>query len=222
MDGQRRIAGILSPIFQKVAKDRRPDSAARSSTTFRTRLHSCSAFGKVLSSNPIRSEAKGTKNMTEPKKWTPDPELDLVLERVIDVPPEKVWAAWTEPKHVVNWFTPYPWKTTLCEIDLRPGGKMRADMQGPNGESQSVTGCYLEVIPNRRLTWTDALLPNFRPSPKPFFTGVIEIEPHGTGTKYTATAIHGNVEARKQHEQMGFREGWGKALDQLVEYAKTM
>ena len=48
-----------------------------------------------------------------------DPELDLVLERVVDVRPELVWQAWTRPEHIVNWFTPDPWKTIACEIDLR-------------------------------------------------------------------------------------------------------
>jgi uncharacterized protein YndB with AHSA1/START domain len=30
--------------------------------------------------------------------FTPDPALDLVLERTIPVPPERVWAAWTQPE----------------------------------------------------------------------------------------------------------------------------
>ena len=51
-----------------------------------------------------------------------DPRLDLLLERVVDVPPDLVWTAWTVPAHVKKWFTPAPWKTVECEIDLRPGG----------------------------------------------------------------------------------------------------
>ena len=47
------------------------------------------------------------------------------------------------------------------------------------------------------------------------------MEPKGKGTKYTAYAIHGNEEARKQHEEMGFHQGWGKAWDQLVELLKS-
>jgi uncharacterized protein YndB with AHSA1/START domain len=38
-----------------------------------------------------------------------DPKLDLVLERVVDVPPRLVWAAWTRPEHLKKWFTPAPW-----------------------------------------------------------------------------------------------------------------
>jgi uncharacterized protein YndB with AHSA1/START domain len=52
-------------------------------------------------------------------------------------------------------------------------------------------------------------------------TALITLEPHGAnGTKYTAVALHSDEAARKQHEAMGFQEGWGTALTQLVEYAK--
>jgi uncharacterized protein YndB with AHSA1/START domain len=152
----------------------------------------------------------------------PDPKLDLVLERVIDVPRELVWAAWTKPDHVVKWFAPAPWEATECEIDLRPGGMFRFVMRSPEGQEFPGTGCYLEVIPNEKLVWTDALLPGYRPSPSPFFTAVVILEPHGKGTKYTAIAIHRDEATRKHHEEMGFREGWGKCLDQLVAHCKGM
>jgi uncharacterized protein YndB with AHSA1/START domain len=63
-----------------------------------------------------------------------DTGLDLVLERVVDVPPDLVWKAWTMPEHVKRWFTPAPWKTVACEIDLRPGGAFRTVMQSPEGK----------------------------------------------------------------------------------------
>jgi uncharacterized protein YndB with AHSA1/START domain len=154
--------------------------------------------------------------------FTPDPKLDLILEREIDVPPSLVWEAWTKPEHVVHWFTPAPWKTKDCHIDLRPGGAFRTTMVSPEGEEFPNAGCYLEVVPERRLVWTDALLPGYRPSPEPFFTGIILIEPKGSGTKYTAMAIHRDEATRNRHAEMGFAEGWGQALDQLVAHAKTM
>ena len=54
------------------------------------------------------------------------------------------------------------------------------------------------------------------------FTAIILMEKHGEGTKYTAIVIHGNEADCKKHEEMGFHEGWGKALDQLVELSKKM
>lgn len=81
-------------------------------------------------------------------------------------------------------------------------------------------GCYLEIVPNERLVFTDTMLEGYRPSPKPFFTAVLHLEPKGSGTRYTAIAIHGNEETRKNHEQMGFYDGWGTVVDQMVAVLK--
>lgn len=153
-----------------------------------------------------------------------NPALDLMLERVVDVRPELVWRAWTEPAHLVKWFTPAPWSTVACEIDLRPGGIFSTTMRSPEGEVQAPgVGCYLEVVKERRLVWTDALGPGYRPHGSAFMTAKILLAPHGThGTRYTAIAMHADEAARKRHEEMGFHFGWGKALEQLVEHAKGM
>ena len=161
-----------------------------------------------------------------------DPKLDLVLTRVVDVPVELVWRAWTTPEHLLKWFTPAPWKTVECEIDLKPGGMFRTVMESPEGQRFPGIGCYLEVIENERLTWTNVLQPGFRPAnvvaegkaecDELPFTAIIALEPHGNGTKYTAVAIHRDQAGRDAHEKMGFQEGWGKALDQLVELAKSL
>jgi len=151
------------------------------------------------------------------------PKLDLVLERIVDVSPELVWKAWTRPEHLKHWFTPRPWTTVECEIDLRPGGIFRTVMRSPEGADFPNLGCYLEIVANRKLVWTDLLEPGFRPARRepgpncPFrFTAVILIEPHGSGTKYTAIVMHEDEQSRKRHEDMGFHDGWGTALDQLV------
>ena len=151
-----------------------------------------------------------------------NPMLDLILERVIDVPQKLVWAAWTEPKHLKHWFVPAPWSLKSCEIDLRPGGVFNSVMLSPEGKEFPNFGCCLEVVPNKRLVMTDTLLAGYRPSANPFFTAIIELEKSGKGTRYKATAIHGNEASRKKHEDMGFHNGWGKALDQLVAYSKKM
>jgi uncharacterized protein YndB with AHSA1/START domain len=152
----------------------------------------------------------------------PDPKLDLVLERVIDVPRDLVWAAWTLPEHVVRWFTPAPWTVANCEIDLRPGGVFSTVMRSPEGKDFPNVGCYPEVVPKARLVWTDALLPGYRPAENPFFTAILTLTPEGSGTRYKATAIHRDEAGRRRHEEMGFHEGWGKALDQLVAHTRTM
>lgn len=166
--------------------------------------------------------------MTRSYVHRPDPRLDLLLERVVDVPRALVWRAWTTPEHIKKWFTPAPWTTVDCEIDLRPGGIFRTVMRSPEGQEFPGVGCYLEVIENEKLVWTSALTPGYRPAPADaspeafFFTAVITLEAQGTGTKYSALAIHGNEADCKKHEAMGFHDGWGKALDQLVALVKKM
>jgi uncharacterized protein YndB with AHSA1/START domain len=153
-----------------------------------------------------------------------NPDLDLVLEREVDVPPHLVWTAWTTPEHVKQWFAPQPFETTECEIDLRPGGAFHVVMRTPEGQVMDEgAGCILEVVENERLVWTGALGPGFRPTGTEFpFTAIITMEPSAAGTKYRAVAVHGSKDLRDQHEKMGFVEGWGAALDQLVALAKTL
>jgi uncharacterized protein YndB with AHSA1/START domain len=159
--------------------------------------------------------------MTKPSIVKVDPKLDLVLERTIDVPRELVWAAWTTPAHIRHWFVPKPWSITDVEVDLRPGGVFRSVMRSPEGQEYPNIGCYLDIVPNERLIWTDTLLPGYRPSQNPFFTAILTLESQGSGTRYTAYAIHGDEDGRKKHEEMGFHDGWGTVVTQMVDYIKA-
>lgn len=152
-----------------------------------------------------------------------NPELDLVLERVVDVPQEQIWAAWTIAEHMKAWFCPRPWSLAACEINLIAGGAFNTTMRSPEGEEFPCDGCYLEVIPPHRLVFTSVLKEGFRPVPQSElpFTAIIELESVPGGTKYTARAMHATAEGCQQHVAMGFHEGWNAALDQLVEYAKA-
>jgi uncharacterized protein YndB with AHSA1/START domain len=166
--------------------------------------------------------------MSLPSTLTLDPTRDLVLERVVDLTPEEVWAAWTTPELLKAWFCPKPWQTTECDIELRPGGAFRTVMRGPEGEQNDSTGCYLEVVPGVRLVWTSALLPGFRPHPDAgmpgigAFTALVSLERVGTRTRYTAVALHRDAAAAKVHADMGFTVGWGLALDQLVAHMQGL
>lgn len=149
-----------------------------------------------------------------------DPALDLKLERDVPVAPELLWRGWTEPELLKQWFCPTPWRVTDAEIDLRPGGAFRTKMEGPNGEvMDGSAGCWLEVVPNRRLSWTDALGPGFRPRADPFLSATICFDQLPDGTRYRAYAFHQTAEARQQHAEMGFEQGCNTALDQLIALA---
>lgn len=148
-------------------------------------------------------------------------QLDLVLDRVAEISPSAIWKAWTTPELFPEWFCPPPWKVVEARLDLRPGGLLYTRMKGPEeGQEFDNVGCFLEVIPERRLVWTSALGPDFRPTPhNPHgfkMTAVIELEPVESGTRYRVTVLHADEESRSRHAAMGFETGWSLALDQLV------
>lgn len=153
-----------------------------------------------------------------------DPQRDLLMSRDIDVAPAEVWRRWTTPALLMPWFCPRPWRVTACEIELRPGGRFRTRMEGPDGATHDMTGCYLEVDESlHRLTFTSALEPGFRPAVRtaggpPAMTATVVFAPHGDGgTRYTAIARHASAEDAQAHAAMGFEAGWGAALEQLVQ-----
>ncbi|MGR3436522.1 MAG: SRPBCC family protein [Shimia sp.] len=153
---------------------------------------------------------------------TLDPETDLTFTRTIAAPRAVLWECWTTPEHVMKFFMPKPHSLKDCEIDLRVGGRFNTTMV-VNGQEMPNEGVYLEVDKGRRLVFTDTYSEGWKPAPDPFMTAIIEFDDDGAGgTIYTATARHRSAEARKQHEEMGFFDGWGTVADQLEAYARSL
>ena len=158
-------------------------------------------------------------------------EHDLVLERTLDAPIDLVWRAYTDPEHLKRWFAPKPYQITECELELRPGGIFRIRMTGPDGfdTGHGVPGCVLEVEEGKKLSWTNALAPGYRPAElgegcESFpMTAIITFADAGGGkTAYKAVAMHRNAADKETHEKMGFREGWGTTASQLEELAQSL
>lgn len=140
---------------------------------------------------------------------------ELSITRLINAPPEKVYQAWIDPEMIKEWFCPRPWRVSDAVVDARPGGASIMTFKGPNGELFPNSGVFLEVVPGKKLVFTDAYTSAWVPSEKPFMTVVLTFDSEGGKTRYTARAIHWTAADREQHEKMGFIEGWGKATDQL-------
>ncbi|WGW05239.1 SRPBCC family protein [Tropicibacter oceani] len=151
-----------------------------------------------------------------------DPNTDLSFTRTLPIAPALVWDCWTTPAHIKHFFVPKPHSIKSCDIDLRVGGRFNTVMV-VNGQEMPNSGVYLEVIPGQRLVFTDAYTEGWKPAPDPFMTAILDLKPDGKGgTIYTATARHRSTETREAHENMGFYDGWGTVVDQLVDYARTL
>ncbi len=145
-----------------------------------------------------------------------DPERDLILEKVVPVPANFLYRGWTDPDLLMKWFVPAPYSVSDCEVDPVPGGAFTLTIRDPEGNESSEPGCYLRLIPDELVVFTDTLGPGFRPTGNAFFTGMISFQTTDDGTRYTARAIHGTAEHRKRHADMGFEKGWSLTLEQLV------
>jgi uncharacterized protein YndB with AHSA1/START domain len=137
----------------------------------------------------------------------------LRLQRVFDAPPERVYAAWTDPALLHRWWAAEPgWTTPEATTDVRVGGAYRLSMQGTDGILRTVVGEYLEVDPPRRLVYTWKWVSHAGPPPTDGVTIVsVDFIPEGSATRVVLEQRdHDDVAARDSHGR-----GWRGCLDSL-------
>ena len=132
----------------------------------------------------------------------------LVIDRVFDAPPERVFAAWTDTAQLAQWYGPEGMACEVFENDVTPGGRYALVMRSGEGEYH-LSGTYEEIEPPRRLvmTWK-------------WKTGddttrvTIELRPEGDGThlRVTHTGFAGAEQASSHNE------GWTSSLNDLERY----
>jgi uncharacterized protein YndB with AHSA1/START domain len=87
-----------------------------------------------------------------------DGDCDLVVRRSFNAPARLVFRAWTSPDLFRSWWAPKSFGMTIlaCEMDVRPGGGYRLEFGHPSTDkTMEFFGRYLDVIPDRRLVWTN-------------------------------------------------------------------
>lgn len=148
---------------------------------------------------------------------------ELVLNRLLDAPADKLFRCWTTPELLKQWFAPKPYTTPVAALDVRPGGASNIVMKSPEGQEIPCAGSYLEVVTNRKLVFSDAFTGNWVPKEgAPFMVATITFEPEGNKTRYIAIVRHWSDADKKKHEEMGFHKGWGQCAEQLEALARTL
>jgi uncharacterized protein YndB with AHSA1/START domain len=95
------------------------------------------------------------KNMTTKTKPAKDyTGREFVITREFAAPRELVFKAWTDPKHLAQWWGPKGFTNPVCEWDARPGGKIYDVMRAPNGDRYPMGGEFREIVPPERLVFS--------------------------------------------------------------------
>ncbi len=132
----------------------------------------------------------------------------LALKRRLKAPPEKVYEAWTVPEKMIQWWGVTDHKRTpIAEADVRVGGRFRVQFWTPDGEHQSVSGVYRQVVPAERLVFSWA----WQSTPERESQVTVDLKPDTDGTLLTLT--HEQFFDEKARD--GHRGGWTQALDNL-------
>jgi uncharacterized protein YndB with AHSA1/START domain len=144
----------------------------------------------------------------------------VTLTRVFDAPRALVFKAWTDPKMLARWWGPHHFTNPVCEVDLRPGGKIRIDMRGPEGTVYPMTGVFHEVDKPQRLVFSTTPLDE---DGEPMFEvlNTISFEEHEGKTKLTVQARVVKTTAVAAQYLDGMEAGWTQSLERLEEILKA-
>ena len=139
--------------------------------------------------------------------------LSLEIKRLIKAPPDRVYAAWTDPAQLKQWFGPENVQTRQLVADARVGGKFRWDLINSEGETMTCRGEYRELQPGKKIVFTwqwedDETWENH--------TSIVTVEfsdcADGTELRLTHDQLP-NEESRDGHTR-----GWESALDKLEKF----
>lgn len=146
---------------------------------------------------------------------------DVTLSRLIEAPRELVWSAWTEPAHMAKWWGPRHFTNPVCELDVRPGGKMLIHMRAPDGTVYPMSGTFSVVERPERLVFT---------AYAEGADGTRYLESHtevafvaqGARTEVTIKASAKGLHPLAPQMLAGMNEGWSQSLERLGELAAAL
>jgi uncharacterized protein YndB with AHSA1/START domain len=155
----------------------------------------------------------GISRRNEPVTTKAAEKLSLEIKRLIRAPRERVYAAWTDPHQLKQWFGPENVRTREVIADVRVGGEFRWDLTDPDGEEMTMRGEFRELQPGKKVVFTwkwedDEVWENH--------ISIVTVE---------LADCEGGTELRLIHERLpneqsrdNHTKGWNSALDKLEKF----
>lgn len=143
-------------------------------------------------------------------------EKTISLTRLLDAPRTLVFEAFTNPKHLAQWWGPKGFTNPVYEIDARPGGAINVLMAGPGDFSHPMTGTVHEVVPHERFVFT-AVARDAQGNALLEAHTTITLRDEGAGTRITVEARAKGLAPVSRLMLGGMEEGWSQSLEKLAE-----
>lgn len=145
----------------------------------------------------------------------------ITLTRFFDAAPELVFELWTKAEHLKHWFAPDCFTTPEAEVDLKIGGHYRIVMRGPDGTDYPCAGEYREIVPGKKLVFTNNA---FAQDGEQLLDGLttVTFTPEKGGTRLTVEARATALKPIAEGMLQGMEQGWNQTLDKLVAHAATV
>jgi uncharacterized protein YndB with AHSA1/START domain len=137
----------------------------------------------------------------------------LEIKRFINAPRARVYAAWTDPAQLREWFGPVWVRTCELVADPRVGGRFRWDVINRDGKEVTIQGEYREIVSGKRIVFTwkhcdDELWENR--------ISMVTVD---------LSDLNDGTEVRLKHEELPGEEsrddhnrGWNSVLDRLEKF----
>jgi uncharacterized protein YndB with AHSA1/START domain len=144
----------------------------------------------------------------------PIAERELTITRVFDAPRELVFKAWTDAKHLAEWWGPKAFTNPVCEFDARVGGILRIHMRAPHGTVYPMKGQIRELVAPERLVFTSVAVDT---SGRHLLEGLttVTLVDEGGRTKMTLHAKAIAVVEEAAAYLQGMEVGWTQSIDKL-------
>lgn len=140
---------------------------------------------------------------------------ELTITRTFNAPRELVWEAWTNQKHIEQWWGPKGFTNPVCEWNAKTGGKIYIEMKAPDGVRYPMDGVFREIIENEKIVFTSAALDK---KGEHLFEvlNTINFIDEGDKTKLVLHFIFSNIKPEGLKHIGGAEFGWNMSLDKLA------
>jgi uncharacterized protein YndB with AHSA1/START domain len=153
----------------------------------------------------------------------------VVIERMLDAPVELIWQMWTDPEHFAAWYGPDGATIPVARMDVRVCGTRLVSMQvqTPRGAmTMWFTGEYLEVVPNKRLVYTESMSDENGNVLSPAEVGMPAGHPTTTEIRVELDDLGGRTRMVMTHAGIPAGSpgaaGWTMALDKLAAHVTSL